>query len=227
MTNMSFLETKSSISQERWRDYIRPSGTILAEDVSYEDFMVGFPNIHAEWVDGVVIEMSGIDERHDQLTAFLRMLFAAYLELSAGGRVLQDPMLMKLPAVPSSRAPDLQVLLPESLDKLQHNQVIGPADLVVEVVSRGSWRIDTVEKFLEYERGGVPEYWLIDPRRDHVSFFTRSVEGEYQEISPDTNGIYQSTILPKLRLNTPLLWREKLPRVTETLALVQAMLAEA
>ena len=40
----------------------------------------------------------------------------------------------------------------------------GGPSLVVEIVSPGSATIDRVDKFREYERAGVGEYWIIDPR---------------------------------------------------------------
>jgi Uma2 family endonuclease len=211
---------------ERWRDYIRPSGTILATDVSYEDFMAGFPNMRAEWVDGVVIEMPGIDDRHDELSGFLRILLDAYLSLTGGGRVFQDPMLMRLPNVPSLRAPDVQVLLPNNLDKRQKNEVVGAADLVIEIVSTRSRRIDTYEKVGEYERGGVKEYWVIDPQRKFARFYVLNDDELFDEQPADDAGTYRSSILPQLHFAVDLLWRDELPHVPEALALVQAMLAK-
>jgi Uma2 family endonuclease len=205
-------------------DSIVLSGDILATEVAYEDFMSGYEGMRVEWVNGVVIQMPSIDERHDALIGFLRPLFDAYLSLTEGGRVLQDPMIMRLPDV-SSRAPDLQVLLPQSLVKLQKKEVVGAADLVVEIVSAGSQRIDRVEKFSEYERGGVPEYWIIDPLYRETLFYHLSANGLYERQSFDAQGLYHSKALAGLRLPGSLLWREKLPDVIETVELVRRMLA--
>ncbi|HXC52377.1 MAG TPA: Uma2 family endonuclease [Candidatus Limnocylindrales bacterium] len=46
-------------------------------------------------------------------------------------------------------------------------------DLVVEVLSPSTARRDRVEKKKVYERCGVDEYWLVDPRRREVTIFTR------------------------------------------------------
>ena len=124
-------------------------------------------------------------------------------------------------------APDLQVLLPANLDRLKGKQVEGAADLVVEVVSPGSERVDRVVKFAEYEKGGVPEYWVIDWNYREALFFVRSDEGVYERKAPDTDGYYHSVVLPKLRLEVNLLWRETLPGIREALALVEAMVSEA
>jgi Uma2 family endonuclease len=203
---------------------VRILGKILARNISYDDFMNGYDGMHVEWVNGVVIQMPSIDERHDALVRFFEFLFSIYLELTGGGRILGDPMLMKLPNVPSSRAPDVQVLLPDRVQQLKKNQVIGPASLVVEIVSPGSQRQDREDKKREYELGGVPEYWLFDPSKNEALFYQLSDEGLYEEQKPDDNGVYHSRILVGLKLEVALLGREQLPGAIETLELVKAML---
>ena len=46
-------------------------------------------------------------------------------------------------------------------------------DLVVEILSSSTAAIDRGEKKDVYERSGVPEYWLIDPRARTLQVFTR------------------------------------------------------
>jgi Uma2 family endonuclease len=205
---------------------VRISGDIIATDVSYEDFMAGYDEMHVEWVNGAVIQMPAIDEKHDAFVAFLRMFFDGFLELTTGGRVLGDPVLMKLENVPSSRAPDLQVLLPERLHQLRRNQVIGPANLVVEVVSQGSRRTDTVDKLREYEVGGVPEYWLFDHLRKTEKFYQLNDEGVYEDVEPDENGLYHSKALPGLVLDVSLFRRQKLPGFWEIATLLKKLLSK-
>ncbi|MEO8607520.1 MAG: Uma2 family endonuclease [Chloroflexota bacterium] len=203
---------------------VRIAGKILAHNVTYDAFMNSYDGMHVEWVNGVVIQMPSIDERHDAMVAFFRMLFAAFLEQTGGGRILGDPMLMKLPNVPSSRAPDVQVLLPDRVGQLKKNQVIGPASLVVEIVSPGSQRQDREDKKREYELGRVPEYWLFDPAKIQALFYQLSDEGLYEEQQLDANGVYHSRSLPGFQLMVALLWRDELPGFSEIGRLVEAML---
>lgn len=203
---------------------VRISGKIIARNVSYEDFMNGFEGQHVEWVNGVVIEMPSITEKHDAQVGFWRTFFKAYLEQTGGGRVVGDPMVMKLANVPSSRAPDIQVLLPERLHQLQYNQVIGPANLVVEIISPGSRRTDQVDKRREYELGGVPEYWILDPENETTTFLQLNEAGIYDEILPDSDGRYCSRSLSRFCFPVNMLWREPLPTVAEIVQMVADML---
>lgn len=47
-------------------------------------------------------------------------------------------------------------------------------DVVVEVRSPSTWRYDIGAKKAAYERGGLPELWLVDTAADVVLVFRRS-----------------------------------------------------
>jgi len=66
--------------------------------------------------------------------------------------------------------PELVFIRAERLKKMR-DQISGAPDLVVEVVSRGSRRLDSETKKDDYERCGVKEYWLIDPERKATAFY--------------------------------------------------------
>lgn len=51
------------------------------------------------------------------------------------------------------------------------DKLFGPPDLVVEIVSRGSRRLDSETKLRDYERFGVREYWLFDPERHRMTAY--------------------------------------------------------
>lgn len=204
---------------------IRLSGEIVAENVSYDDFVRGFNGEHVEWYKGYVIRMAAIDQRHDALTNFFTVLLDIYLDVTGGGRSLRDPMVMRTHSDLPVRAPDIQVLLPEKLYFIQQLEVAGPADLIIEIISPGSERRNRVEKFSEYERAGVPEYWVLDHRHQEILFYQLDAEGRYQRIDPDERGIYRSKILKQFKLEVAILWQENLPKGMGIVRMVEAMLA--
>ena len=59
------------------------------------------------------------------------------------------------------------------------SHVAGAPDLVMEVISAGSWQRDRIEKVALYEQAGVAEYWIIDPDAAAIEVFAL-VKGVYQ-----------------------------------------------
>jgi Uma2 family endonuclease len=68
------------------------------------------------------------------------------------------------------REPDVLFVAREHQDRVGE-QVFGPPDLVMEVTSATTQRTDRVEKYAEYARAGIPEYWIVDPQAETVEVF--------------------------------------------------------
>jgi Uma2 family endonuclease len=45
---------------------------------------------------------------------------------------------------------------------IQSDGIFGVSDLIVEIISPSSIKIDKFDKFKTYEKFGVTEYWLVD-----------------------------------------------------------------
>ena len=87
----------------------------------------------------------------------------------------------------------------------------GPPDLVVEVLSESSGRMDRDIKFRQYALHGVPEYWLVDPYGRTVQIFREDTEGvkrnEYQIAGVlGVDDRLTTPLLPGLSLPVGALW---------------------
>ena len=60
------------------------------------------------------------------------------------------------------RRPDLIYFSHKRSHLIGQGAMEGPPDLCVEIISPGSTTTDRVEKFQQYEAGGVLHYWLVD-----------------------------------------------------------------
>lgn len=167
----------------------------------------------AEWVDGEVVMTSPASRRHQEIAGFLEKILGVFVEQQELGIVLSAPFQMKLER---GREPDLIFIAAEHLDRLQESFLDGPADLVVEIVSPESAGRDRGEKFYEYARGGVPEYWLIDPQNEWAEFY--HLQGSHYRLSFSGDaGEYTSLVLPGFWLRVEWLWQQPLPRVLDVL----------
>jgi Uma2 family endonuclease len=205
--------------------YVVPRGRVVAENVPYEEYLTGKYGRHVEWIHGVVVAMMPIDIHHNDISQFLCALLDTYVHLTTGGRLLSEPMVMRASRDLPARQPDVQVLLQDRLHLLQEYEVAGAANLVVEIVSPGTEDTDRGAKFREYEKGGVPEYWILDRKRREALFYVLGDDGLYHNHLP-VDGSYTSAVLPKLKLSVDILWQETPPSVPDTVKLVEEMLKE-
>jgi Uma2 family endonuclease len=181
------------------------------EPIPFDEYMARYAHDHYEWVNGEVIQLSPVSLKHFRIVAYLQNLLGYYFALNPVGQVVGEPFVLKLDAAGSGREPDLQVILNTNPGQLTDTAMIGAPDICIEVVSAESVARDYGDKFLEYEKAGVKEYWIIDPIRKACRFNRLGDRSLYTDISMDAQGEYQTPILPKLRLHVPTLWQENLP----------------
>lgn len=98
------------------------------------------------------------------------------------GDLYPDGVLLTNAAAEVSNNPDGLFVLWESFDEGRVEKVArrdapgefveleGTPDWVLEVVSKSSVKKDTQELREAYHRAGVPEYWLVDARKEPLSF---------------------------------------------------------
>ncbi|MGI4789650.1 MAG: Uma2 family endonuclease [Janthinobacterium lividum] len=192
----------------------RPAEAYAPPKISYEDFLVQYDGVHAEWVDGEVEFMSPISDAHQEISVFLLRLMTEFVEVYQLGIVRYEPFQMKLITTPRGREPDIMFISQANRANMQPNYLNGPADLVIEIISPESIDRDRVKKFTEYQSGGVPEYWIIDPLIQQVNFFQRDGNGHFQSISSDADGIYHSTGLPGFWVREEWFWQLPTPSMS-------------
>lgn len=73
--------------------------------------------------------------------------------------------------------PDIVVVCDKS--KLDDRGCKGTPDLIIEITSPTTSRLDLKDKFNLYEKAGVREYWIADPNGKTVMVFKQGEEGRY------------------------------------------------
>lgn len=165
----------------------------------------------AEWIDGEVIIMSPVSDRHNLLSVFLTKLLGMFVEVKPIGELFTEPFHFRLPGKRRRRSPDLFVVATERLPKEPFNVFNGAPDFIIEIVSPKSVDRDWNEKFAEYEAAGVREYWILDPLTIQFAPFAL-VEGKFQRIE-EREGKISSVVLPGFYVRPQWFWQERLPAV--------------
>src|SRR5699024_11563117 len=65
--------------------------------------------------------------------------------------------------------PDLVVVCDKN--KIKKSKIIGVPDLVIEIISPSTAKIDRMDKRLAYQRAGVKEYWIVDPANQLIEAY--------------------------------------------------------
>jgi Uma2 family endonuclease len=202
---------------------VAPERPVPPAPMSFEQFLAWCDeDTHAEWVDGEIVLMSPSSVRDLRLIQFLFDLVRAFVVPHQLGEVFIHGLIMRLASYPSGREPDLLFLAAEHADRLKDTYLDGPADLAVEIVSPDSVERDRGEKFAEYEAGGVPEYWQVDPLRQEASFYQLGSDGRYRPGPTDEDGFYHSLVLPGFRLRPDWLWQRPLPPIADMVHQIEA-----
>lgn len=193
--------------------------------ITFEDYLEHYAIDFYEWVDGVLEKFPlPIHEKHDALTQYLILLIRAYFELKPIGKLRHAPFVMSLPNVPAAREPDLQVILNNNPHEYSPTLMRGPADICIEIVSPESVKRDYEQKFREYEKGGVPEYWILDYSEKKALFYVLDESQHYTLRHEDAEGNYSTARLPGFLLHVPTLWQEELPGPGAVLEAVKKVL---
>jgi len=143
-----------------------PQGEWKEEDY----FSLPDTNRYVELSDGRIIMPPHPTFSHQEALKRFFLRLQAFVEKNNLGIVQIAPLPVRLwPG--KIREPDIFFIGKEHSDRIGE-RVCGVPDLVVEVISSSTERTDRVEKFLEYAKAGIREYWLIDPEKKTVEVYS-------------------------------------------------------
>ncbi|WP_080060019.1 Uma2 family endonuclease [Spirosoma aerolatum] len=118
----------------------------------------------AEFINGEVVVHSPALDRHNSAMLLLATLLTVYVNDRQLGYVRAEKALVELTR--NSYEPDICYFGPAKAAQIMPDQLYYPApDLVVEVLSKSTEKIDREIKFADYAAHRVAEYWIIDPLR--------------------------------------------------------------
>jgi Uma2 family endonuclease len=132
---------------------------------------------------------------HQKIAKRLFRLFDQFVENNQLGEAYFAPMDVVFSDGEVCQA-DILVLANDQLHQIKDDAVYGAPGLIVEVVSKGSVARDYVEKKEDYERFGVKEYWIVDPRNESILVYG-VVDEKFQLIAAvESKGEVKSAYLP-------------------------------
>jgi Uma2 family endonuclease len=115
-----------------------------------------------ELIDGELVEMGRPKRKHNRLALRLGRLWDVYVERAGGGDLQYEPDLY-LPGIENVYHPDFAFVTPQRVGIVDEDGVFGVPNVVCEILSPTTERLDRGVKLRDYRTTGVPHVWLIDP----------------------------------------------------------------
>jgi len=141
-----------------------------SERYTYADYASWDDDNRYELIDGEVFVMSAPSTEHQRVLRRLLVLldtflkgkkcevFIAPFDVCLFGKGDEDDTVVQ---------PDILVICDKSiLDKKRCN---GTPDMVIEIISPSTSRLDRIKKLNKYLQAGVREYWIVDPEDKSVA----------------------------------------------------------
>jgi Uma2 family endonuclease len=100
---------------------------------------------------------------HQEISGGLFFVLFSFIRSRKIGYLYYPPFEVHLSETTRPVQPDLTFIRTENKPTFSMNYFEGIPDLVVEIFSPSTHRIDQTVKYEAYRKAGVPEYWMIDP----------------------------------------------------------------
>lgn len=124
-----------------------------------------------EYVNGEIIVPPTPTVLHQAILGNLYYVLRTFVERAGLGRMFASPLDVVLPTGDVVQ-PDIFLLTPKQAEKaLGAKRVEAVPPFLIEILSPGSVKHDTVTKREIYEKCGVREYWIVDAVAKTISQF--------------------------------------------------------
>lgn len=152
--------------------YIKPPKTLM------EVFQMLPEGTLAQLINNQIVMSPAPSDPHQEVSAEIHTQLHFFVKRNKLGKTRAAPYDVYLNRR-NAYQPDIVFISNENLHKIKDNGLHGAPDLVIEILSPATWRIDKEDKKDEYERSGVKEYWMVDPTDKTTEGF-QLVNGEFQ-----------------------------------------------
>jgi len=165
---------------------------------SWSEFLDSYPEDgRYEWIDGELVRILAT-RHHEDIADFLYDVLKAHvdrhnLDYKVSGRIVIATQTED--GRDRGRHPDVSVVDRAVWDanRSAYAALREPLQLAIEVVST-NWEDDYIDKLDEYQRSGIPEYWIVD----YMALGSRNLLGNPKQPTVfvyrlDDRGIYQVT----------------------------------
>ena len=171
---------------------------------SYADYLTWPEDERWEIIDGIAYMQASPSPIHQEILVGLLTQFHHYLS-GKPCKVYPAPFCVRLMKDDEKKNEDIKKVVEPDITIVCDKSIIdeqgcnGAPDMIIEIISPSSIKMDRSIKFNSYEKAGVREYWIVEPGGKLVSVFVLQDDQRYgrPETYTEDDGIKVS-IFPDL-----------------------------
>ncbi len=146
----------------------------------------------AEIIDGILYMSPAPLVNHQGLIMKLSSQLFFHCEENKLGEVFTSPIDVYLNNK-NAFQPDIIFISKDNNSIVKEDGIYGAPDVIVEVLSPGTSRSDLTKKKPAYEKAGVKEYWVVDPKTKLAIGF-RQMKGKFEEFKREKGKLSSSLL---------------------------------
>ncbi len=143
---------------------------------------------------------------HQQISGNLQFILESYVREHDWGKVFAAPIEIYL-GEKDFVQPDLVCVAKSRLEIVKEKNIVGAPDLVIEILSPSTVKVDRVLKMNTYARHRVPHYWIVDPAAQTLEAFEWE-NGSYRlSAAHAEEEEFQPALFPGMTIHLAELWK--------------------
>ncbi len=175
-------------------------GAEVIPKLTYEEFRrLPEDGRRYELIHGEVLLTPSPNVGHQAALRNLSTSLVNYLAKNPLGQIFFAPLDVRLGA-DTALQPDLIFISKDRAGIIQEDFIMGPPDLVAEILSPSTAAHDRATKLQIYAEAGVNEVWLIDPRARTVEILKRQGNKYLFDVILAANQVLSSGLFPAWQL---------------------------
>jgi Uma2 family endonuclease len=153
-----------------------------------------------ELLNGEIMRRTSPNLDHQEASSNVHFALTAFVKTHNLGKVFTAPLDVYLT--------EFDLVVPDLIFVSKENEAIhknkrcieGVPDLIVEILSKSTQKIDRGKKMTQYKKYGVKEYWIVNPRSQSIEVYEWQ-NGDYELVSDaEESGEIESKVLTGFKL---------------------------
>ncbi len=170
----------------------------IADFLERNDFEEGY--IY-ELINGEIMKRTSPNLVHQDASMMLSIHLGTFIVTNNLGRLYAAPTDVYLSKVSDLVVPDLSFVPTVNAAYFQPSgYILGVPDLIIEILSKGTYKVDRDTKMRLYKRYAVKEYWVVDPIKKSIEVYVLEADDYILKSYAEEVGEIESWVLGDFKL---------------------------